>query len=353
MEKKYMKGSDAIAEAAIRAGCRFYAGYPITPQTEVLEYFSRRLPEVGGVFIQGESELASISMVHGAAAAGARAMTSTSGPGMSLKAEGLSGLAGMHIPAVICNVMRGGPTTGSIQGAQSDYFQATKAAGHGGFQMIVLAPSNLQEAVDFTYKAFELSERDRNPVLLLADGYIATMMEAVELPEFREVDYNSRTWAVRGKGEGPRHVVSSGSLSPEFVEQEDINMSKMYDTWAKNDVLVEKYLTDDAELVVAAFGTAARIAREAVDEMREGGYKIGMIRPITLNPFPYKAFEQLDVSKVKCVLDVEMSIPAQMVYDVKLGVNGKIPVSTYCRSGGMLVQSDELIARAKDLYEGR
>lgn len=353
MEKKYLKGSDAIAEAAVRAGCRFYAGYPITPQTEILEYFSRRLPEVGGVFIQGESELASISMVHGAAAAGARAMTSSSGPGLSLKAEGLSGLAGMHIPAVICNAMRGGPTTGSIQGSQSDYFQATKAAGHGGFQMIVLAPSNLQEAVDLTYQAFELAERDRNPVMLLADGYIATMMEAVELPEFREVDYNSRPWAVRGKGEGPRHVVSSGSLSPESVEQEDINMSEMYDTWAKNDVLVEKYLTDDAELVVAAFGTAARIARGSVDEMREEGYKIGMIRPITVNPFPYKAFEQLDASRVKCVLDVEMAIPAQMVYDVRLGVNGKIPVSTYCRSGGMLVQSDELTARAKNLYEER
>jgi len=212
-------------------------------------------------------------------------------------------------------------------------------------------PSNLQEAVDFTYRAFDLAERDRNPVLLLADGYITTMMEAVELPEFREVDYNSRPWAVRGKGEGPGRAVSSGSLAPESVEQEDINMAKMYDTWAQNDVLVEQYRTGDAELIIAAFGTAARIARESVDEMREEGYKVGMIRPITVNPFPYGAFEQLDVSKVKCILDVEMAIPAQMVYDVRLGANGKIPVSTYCRSGGMLVQNDEMIARAKKLYE--
>lgn len=350
MEKRYMRGCEAIAESAIRAGCRFYAGYPITPQTEIPEYFAKHLPKYGGVFIQGESELASISMVTGAASAGARAMTSSSGPGLSLKSETLSHMAGSHIPAVIVNAMRGGPATGSIQGAQSDYFQATKASGHGGFRMIVLAPSNLQEAVDLTYKAFELAERDRNPVLILADGYIASMSEGVELPEFKEISYDDWDWAVRGKGTGQARG-KGGSLDPYAVEKANIELEAMYKNWDKNDVMVEKYLTDDAEIIIAAFGTAARIARGTIDELRQEGYKVGMIRPITVNPFPYKVFEELDPSKVKYVLDVEMTIPAQMVYDVKLGVNGKILVDTYCRSGGVLINNEELKEKIKKLSE--
>lgn len=350
MEKRYMIGSEAIAESAIRAGCRFYAGYPITPQTAIPEYFARKLPEYDGVFIQGESELASISMVSGAASAGARAMTSSSGPGLSLKSETLSHMAGTHIPAVIVNAMRGGPATGSIQGSQSDYLQATKASGHGGFRMMVLAPSNLQEAVDLTYKAFELAERDRNPVLILVDGYIATMSEGVELPEFKEVNYDDRDWAVRGKGTGPARG-KEGSLNPYDVEKANIELDLMYKKWDQNDVMVEKYMTDDAEIIIVAYGTAARIAYGSINELRQEGYKVGMIRPITVSPFPYKALEELDPSKVKYVLDVEMAIPAQMVYDVKLGLNGKIPVDTYGRSGGVLINNTELKEKIKKLSE--
>lgn len=352
MERAFMKGCEAIAEAAVRGGCRFFAGYPITPQSEIPEYFSHRLPEVGGVFVQGESEIASVNMVFGAAAAGARAMTSSSGPGLSLKSEGISSLAANHVPAVLCNVMRGGPSTGSIQGAQSDYFQATKASGHGGFRMIVYAPSDVQEAVDYTYKAFDIAERDRNPVLILADGYIGAMMEPVTLPDFKEVDYNKCDWALRGRGDGPRRAISQGSLEPQYVEQYNIAMEAKYKSWQENDVEVEEYFVDDAEVVVAAFGTAARLSRGVIDEMRSEGYKVGMIRPITLSPFPYESFAKLDPAKIKTVLDVEMTIPAQMVFDVKVALDGKIPTQTYCRSGGMLVKHDELKARLVNLCEG-
>lgn len=352
MERAFMKGCEAIAEAAVRGGCRFFAGYPITPQSEIPEYFSHRLPEVGGVFVQGESEIASVNMVFGAAAAGARAMTSSSGPGLSLKSEGISSLAANHVPAVLCNVMRGGPSTGSIQGAQSDYFQATKASGHGGFRMIVYAPSDVQEAVDYTYKAFDIAERDRNPVLILADGYIGAMMEPVTLPDFKEVDYNKCDWALRGRGDGPRHIISQGSLEPRCVEQYNMDMEAKYNAWQENDVEVEEYFVDDAEVIVAAFGTAARLSRGVIDEMREEGYKVGLIRPITVNPFPYKSFEKLDPAKIKAVLDVEMTIPAQMIFDVKVGLNGKIPTETYGRSGGMLVKHDELKARLVKLCDG-
>lgn len=351
MSKKLMKGCEAIAESAVRAGCRFFAGYPITPQNEIPEYFSRRLPEVGGVFVQGESELASIAMVTGAASAGARAMTSSSGPGLSLKSEGISGLAANHIPAVICNAMRGGPGTGSIQGAQSDYFQATKASGHGGFRMIVLAPATLQEAADCAYDAFDLADRDRNPVLLLVDGYIAAMTEPVELREMRSVDINEKPWAVRGNDTGIRRNVSQGTLNAEDVEQYNINMANMYDKWQKEDVRVEEYLVEDAEVVIAAYGTAARIARESVDNMRAKGIRAGMIRPITVSPFPIASFEKLDPARAKKILCVEMTIPAQMAYDVKLALNGRIPVESYCRSGGMLVQNDELEQHILTIHE--
>ena len=342
--KVMMKGCYAIAEAAVRAGCRFFAGYPITPQNEIPEYFSQRLPEVGGVFVQGESELASISMVTGAAAAGARAMTSSSGPGLSLKSEGISGLCANHVPAVICNAMRGGPGTGSIQGAQSDYFQATKGGGHGGYRMIVFAPSTIQEAVDCTYKAFDYADRDLNPVLILVDGYVASMSEPVELPKMIDYDINSRAYAVKGndRGRGKRVIISQGTLNAEDIETYNRNMARMHERWQKEDVQVEEYRTADAELIIVAYGTAARIARDSVDTMRERGVKVGMIRPITVSPFPYETLEKLDPAQVKKVLVVEMTIPPQMAFDVKIGLNGKIPIECYGRSGGMLVDNDEI-----------
>ena len=350
MDRALMKGCEAIAETAIRAGCRFYSGYPITPQNEIPEYFARRMPEVGGVFIQGESEIASANMVLGAGMAGARAMTSSSGPGISLKSEALSSMAAIGIPAVICNAMRGGPGTGSITHAQSDYLQATKASGHGGFQMIVLAPSTVQEAVDLTYMAFDLADRDRNPVLLLIDGLIAAVTEPVNLPDFREVDINAKEWAVRGRGDGPRKLCSHGDPSEAAIERQNLRMAAMIDTWQK-DIMVEKYLTEDAEIVIAAYGTSARISRGVVDELRAQGQKIGMIRPITVNPFPYEAFESLDPDVVKHILVVEMTVPAQMVYDVKLGVCGRIPISTYGRSGGMLVKHEEIKEKIDQLHK--
>lgn len=349
MERKLMKGCEAIAESAVRAGCRFFSGYPITPQNEIPEYFARRMPEVGGVFVQGESELASINMVAGAGMAGALAMTSSSGPGISLKSEGMSQMAAAGIPAVICNAMRGGPGTGSITHAQSDYFQATKASGHGGFQMIVLAPSTVQEASDMTVKAFELSQRDRHPVLLLVDGLIAAVTEPVTLPEFKEVNID-KEWAIKGKGRGRRKLCSHGDPSPEAIERRNLELAELYASW-KKDVMAEEYRTGDADFIIAAYGTSARISRGAVDVLREKGRRVGMIRPITVNPFPYEAFGRFDPQTVKRILAVEMTIPAQMAYDVRLAVNGRIPVDTYGRSGGMLVVQEEIIEKVEKLYE--
>jgi len=349
MEKKLMKGCEAVAESAVRAGCRFFSGYPITPQNEIPEYFAKRLPEVGGVFVQGESELASANMVIGAAMAGARAMTSSSGPGISLKSEAMSSMIATGIPAVICNAMRGGPGTGSITHAQSDYFQATRALGHGGGRMIVYAPSTVQEAADLTYAAFDIAERDMNPVFILIDGLIAAVTEPVELREFKEVNID-KPWALKGKGKGERKLCTHGDPSPEAIERRNLELDALYASWDK-DIQVEHYLTEDADVIVAAYGTAARISRGAIDELRSKGYHVGMIRPITVSPFPYAAFEALDEKQVRRILDVEMTIPAQMVYDVKLGICGRIPISTYGRSGGVLVKHGEIVEHIRRLYE--
>ena len=354
MARTFMKGSEAVAEAAVRAGCRFFAGYPITPQNEVPEYFSRRLPEVGGVFVQGESEVASINMVYGAASAGVRAMTSSSSPGIALKSEGISYCASARIPIVYTNFARGGPGVGSIQPAQMDYFEATKAAGNGGFQMIVLAPSTVQEAVDLTVKAFDLADRDRNPVHILADGVIATMMEPVELPEMmpdekinaiREgkkkwacighpLDYKNRSWIE------PGHWLTS--------KQQECNeeAQALYDTWKKNDVMVEEYMVEDADIILTAYGISGRIAKSAVEILRKNGVKAGLIRPITLNPFPVESFEKLNYSKVKAILDVEMSIPAQYVTDVEAVVRKRCPVETCLCSGGNIMSREAIIEAA-------
>ncbi|WP_434309130.1 3-methyl-2-oxobutanoate dehydrogenase subunit VorB [Hominifimenecus sp. rT4P-3] len=341
MEKRFMKGNEAIAEAAVRAGCRFFAGYPITPQSEVPEYLSWRLPEVGGDFVQAESEVAAINMVYGAACSGKAVMTSSSSTGVSLKAEGLSYLAQAKLPAVVVNVTRCGPGLGGILPAQSDYLMATKASGHGGFKMIVLAPSTVQETVDLMFKAFELAFRDRNPVMVMPDGVIGIMMESVTLPDFRELPVPE--WAITGRKDGVCHEIIPMCWTGEDLERDNIEMGRMFDRWAKEDVMVEEYEMEDAEYVIAAYGTTARICKTVIRQARENNIKVGMIRPITVNPFPYRSFEKLNPDKVKKILTVEMTIPSQMKEDVRLGVHDQIPVETLGRSGGIVISPEEIL----------
>lgn len=352
MEKRFMKGCEAIAEAAVRGGCRFFAGYPITPQNEIPEYLSWRLPEVGGAFVQGESEVASINMVYGASATGKRAMTSSSGPGISLKAEGISYLASAQLPAVIVNVSRGGPGLGSIQPAQSDYLQATKALGHGGFRAMVFAPATLQEAVDVMYDAWEYAERDRGPVLVLMDGCLGAIMEEVTLPPMKEVNFNNtEDWCLaRVNGRTDSHMITPILPEPAL---EMLNKFKgmTYKGWEMNDVKVEEYQIDDAEYVVVAYGIAARVAKEAVNTLRAEGVKIGLIRPITLYPFPKKSLDGLDYDKVKGIIDIEMTIPAQMRDDIELQVKGRCPVYEYGRSGGMLLDDEGVLSAIRDIIK--
>ena len=348
MARVFMKGCEAIAEAAIRAGCRFFAGYPITPQNEIPEYFSRRMPEVGGMFIQGESEVASVNMVYGAAASGTRSMTSSSSCGISLKSEGISVCAAAHVPMVYCNMARGGPGVGSIQPAQQDYNQATKASGNGGFRMMVFAPSTVQEAVDMTWRAFDYAERDRNPVLILADGVIGTMMEPVELPpmksdeEIREIRESLAEYSATGHPFSGRVLYAPGAWSTK--EQENVNKEslRMYESWEK-DIQVETAYLEDAEIVITAYGISGRIAESAVQQLRAEGIRAGMIRPKTVSPFPSSTFERLNYDQVKFILDVEMSIPAQMVYDVKLAVQGRCPIETCLHSGGEITSREEIM----------
>ena len=352
MERVFMKGCEAIAEAAVRSGCRFFAGYPITPQNEIPEYFARRMPEVGGVFIQGESEIASVNMVYGAAQTGTRAMTSSSSCGISLKSEGISFCASARIPMVYCNVQRGGPGIGAIQPAQQDYFQATKASGNGGFRMMVFAPATVQEAVDMTYAAFDYAQRDRNPVLILTDGVLGTIMEPVTLPEMRSDEEvkalrdQLRGWALVGHRAEEKSLILPGGWSGQ--EERCKANAAMYETWEK-DVQVEEYRIEDAEYVLAAYGTSGRIAKSAVDMLREEGCKAGLIRPKTVSPYPYASFEKLDYGRVKAILDVEMSIPAQMVYDVRLAVKDRCPVETCLRAGGEIIGRREIIQAVKSL----
>jgi 2-oxoglutarate ferredoxin oxidoreductase subunit alpha len=350
-----MKGNEAIAEAAVRAGCRFYAGYPITPQNEIPEYMARRLPEVGGNFVQGESEVASINLVYGSAQTGTRSMTSSSSCGISLMSEGISFIASARIPAVYVNVARGGPGIGAIQPAQQDYLQATKASGNGGFRMIVLAPYDVQEAVDMTYAAFDIADRDRNPVLILADGVLGTIMEPIMLPEEKSPEEvkamkdAKRSWALVGhRPDEKRAMIEPGRFAGQ--EPANIENAKLYETWDK-DIQVEEYLIDDAEVVIAAYGVSARIAKSAISLLRKDGYKVGLIRPKTVSPFPYASFSNLDFGKVKAILDVEMSIPAQMIWDVQYAVGDRCPIETTLRSGGEIMGRDQIIKAAKELCE--
>lgn len=340
-EKKLMKGCEAIAEAAVRGGCRFFAGYPITPQNEIPEYLSWRLPEVGGAYVQGESEVASVNMVYGAASMGTRSMTSSSGPGISLKAEGISYLSSARLPAVICNISRGGPGLGSIQPAQSDYLQATKALGHGGFHCMVFAPASAQEAVDIVYDAWEYAERDRSPVFVLMDGCLGNIMEEVELPPMKEINKEkTSSWSLDNSEprERGRKIVSI--YNEAILEKLNGMAGQMYKRWEKEDVKVEEFMIEDAEYIVVAYGIAARVSKEAIFQLREEGVKIGLIRPITLFPFPKASLHDLDYNRVKGIIDVEMTIPAQMREDIELQVMERCPVKEYGRSGGNLLDDE-------------
>lgn len=342
-----MKGNEAIAESAIRAGCRCYFGYPITPQTEIAAYMSKRMAKAGGVYLQAESEIASINMVYGAAGAGVRAMTSSSSPGISLKAEGISYIAGADLPAVIVNVQRGGPGLGGIQPAQSDYWQATRATGHGDFHVVVIAPSTVQEMADEVYDAFDLADKYRTPVMILADGLLGQMMEPVTLPE-PKTDLPAKPWAVTGHGgTRPRNVVNSLHLLPEELERTNYERRDRYDEIRAKEQRADEYLVDDADIVLVAFGATARIARSAVNKAREAGIRAGLIRPITLWPFPTNAIERT-VGHAKALLAVEMNL-GQMVDDVRLVANGRVPVEFFGRTGGMIPTPAEVLAHIEEL----
>lgn len=351
MSKQFIKGNEAIAEAAVRAGCRFFAGYPITPQTEIPEYLSKRLFEVGGNFIQGESEIASIFMVYGVAATGIRSMTSSSGPGLALKSEGISFLAGGRIPSVIINVVRGGPAVGTIQPAQQDYLSAVKSPAPGGFRCFVLAPKSVQEAADLVYKAFDIADRYRTPVYVLADGMIGNMMEAIELPPMRDLkDLPSKEdWRYNKYNEdGSPRILNTYCATPEMMQERNIEMEKLYKEWEENEQLWEEYMLEDAEYVICAYGSSARIAKTAVKELRSEGIKAGLIRPITLFPFPAKAFEKLNYSGIKQMFSAEMSIPPQFIEDVKLHVEGRAKVTPVCTSGGVILETEKIIKAVKE-----
>lgn len=340
-EKVLMKGNEVLAESAMRAGCKHFFGYPITPQTELSAYMSKHMPKIGGTFLQAESEVAAINMVYGAAAAGARAMTSSSSPGISLKSEGVSYIAGADLPAVIINVMRGGPGLGSIQPSQSDYWQATKALGHGDFQMVVYAPSTVQEMADYTYKAFDIADEYRMPVMILADGLLGQMMEPVELRDPIE-KLPERPWACTGHNNEREHnIANSLYLTAEDLDRINHERFERYELIKEREQISEEFLCDDADIVVVAFGAAARIARNAVRAAREQGIKAGLFRPVTLWPFPVDALEKT-VGHAKGYLTVEMNM-GQMVEDVRLVIAGRAPVEFYGRTGGVIPTPDEVL----------
>ena len=349
-ERVLMKGNEVLAEAAMRAGCRFFFGYPITPQTELAAYMAKKLPKIGGTFLQAESEIAAINMVYGAGAAGARVMTSSSSPGVSLKSEGVSYMAGADVPGVIVNVERGGPGLGGIQPSQSDYFQATRALGHGDYFMPVLAPSTVQEMADLIYLAFDLADEYRTPAMILADGMIGQMMEPVTLPPARDPKtLADKPWATTGhKGARKHNVVNSLYLSPEKLEQTNFERFERYAEIKEKHQRQELMFCDDAEIVVVAFGAASRIARTAVRDARAKGIKVGLLRPITLWPFPTKAIDQVIANGAKQFLSVELNM-GQMVEDVRLAANGRAEVSFYGRTGGVLPTPEEVLAQIEKL----
>ena len=341
MSKVLMKGNEAIAEAAIKAGCRHYFGYPITPQTEIAAYMAKRMPKIGGTFLQAESEISAINMVYGVAGAGFRVMTSSSSPGVSLKQEGISYIAGADLPALIVNVQRGGPGLGGIQPSQSDYFQATKGGGHGDYRLIVYAPASVQEMADYTIKAFDVADKYRMPVMLLADGTMGQMMEPVELPE-AVVEEVEKPWAVRGTECKRKHnIINSLYLNPEELERTNVERFEKYKVIEENECLYEEFMMDDAEYCVVAFGIASRISKNAVIEARKQGVKVGLIRPITLWPFPTKVLRAA-ADKVKGFLSVELSM-GQMIEDVRLATECKKLVKLCSRTGGMIPSPEQVL----------
>lgn len=349
MTKKLMKGNEAIGEAAVQAGCRYFFGYPITPQSELPQYMVKRLPEVGGVFVQAESEVSAINMVYGAAGSGARVMTSSSSPGMSLKMEGISYIVGAELPCVLVNIVRGGPGLGNIQPAQSDYFQAVKGGGHGDYRLVVYAPSSVQEIIDLTIKAFDVADKYRNPAMILGDGVLGQMMEPVEFKN-QKPDIPAKPWATTGAQGRVRNIISSLHLASEDCEKFNWKLYEKYKEIEKNEVMFEDYLIDDAEIVIVAYGTSARIAKGAVDIARAKGLKVGVLRPITVWPFPSVHIAEV-ADKAKAFLAVEMST-GQMVEDVRLAVNGKKPVHFHGRPGGMLPVATEIVTEVEKILKG-
>ena len=348
MKREIWKGSEAIAEAAIRAGCRGFFGYPITPQNEIPEYMSLKMPQAGGVFVQAESEVAAINMVYGAAATGVRAMTSSSSPGVSLKQEGISYMAGAKLPAVIVNVMRGGPGLGSIQPSQADYFQATRGGGNGDYRTPVLAPANLQEAVDLVQEAFDIADQYRTPVVVLADGLIGQMMEPIVWHDVKKRQLPPKTWASSGrKGREHNNFINSLLIDAHDCENHNIELLNTYHEIEKNEVRFEEVMTEDAEVLITAYGTPARIAITVAENLRAKGIKAGVFRPITVWPFPSKRLREIaEQESVKVILDVEMST-GQMLDDVNLAVAERKPVRFYGRYGGVIPTVSELEAAAE------
>ena len=341
-EKVLMKGNEALAEAAMRAGCRFFFGYPITPQTELAAYMAKKMPKIGGTYLQAESEIAAINMVYGASACGARVMTSSSSPGVSLKSEGISYMAGADLPGVIINVQRGGPGLGSIQPSQSDYWQATRAMGHGDFRLIVFAPSTVQEMADLVYNAFDVTDKYRVPVMILADGLLGQMMEPVVMPEERDLStLPDKPWACTGHKHERKHNIAN-SLYLEASELCEINAQreKRFELIKQTEQQAEVLETEDADVIVVAYGASSRICRSAVYQLREQGHKVGLIRPITLWPFPEDAIRET-LSADKKYLVVEMN-EGQMVDDVRLAVNGVAPVEFFGHSGGVIPTPKEV-----------
>ncbi len=338
--KVLYKGNEAIAQAAINAGCMCYFGYPITPQSEIGEYMSAKLPAMGRTFIPAESELASISMLIGAGTTGTKAMTSSSSCGIALMQEGLSAMVCAEVPGVIVSVMRGGPGLGNIAPAQGDYFQAVRGGGNGDYRVIVLAPSTVQESVDLTYRAFHLAMKYRNPVMLLADGILGQMMEPVEFKKYPYPETDTSSWALSGaKGREPRFLVSLHMLDGE-MEAITRRLFEKYDKIAENETSYEEYMTEDADIIITAFGTVARVAKAAVKRARQNGIKAGLFRPVTLFPFPDKALHQA-AKKAKIVLDIEMNM-GQMLLDVRSAVFGAAPVEFFGKPGGALITFEDI-----------
>ncbi len=351
MAKKLMKGAEVICESAIAANCKYFYGYPITPQNEVPEYMSKVLPKIGGAFVQAESEVAAINMVYGGAASGKRVMTSSSSPGIALKQEGISYLAAAELPCVIASISRSGPGLGGILPSQADYFQATRGGGNGDYKCIVLAPSNLQELSDLTQKAFYLSEKYRTPSIILADGMLCQMMEPVDIKKGLYENIDNKSWSLEeGTKTRKPHIISSLHLLADELEEHNNNLHAKYQTILAQEQEFEMYLCDDANLVVVAYGSASRIARNAVDNLRAKGIKVGLIRPVTLFPFPKKAFDSLN-SSVTDLLVTEFSM-GQMIDDVKIANNGAKNVHFFGRTGGNMFSVEQVEEQILNIVEG-